>query len=183
MISGVPVALTERVTHTLYDTQFINRLNSLMKTTKRTNVLVMSGLPPFPIKQSSYEAWLYQKEDKISSETYSNLYDLLKEYNFICIGGDLHIGIEGSVIDRETERAIGKVYVSGPSSGFCSAYMDKSCIGDLERYRFDIQQFREKDANCVYVNLKTFESQLIYQEGSFRDFVYNLGSTMYHFWG
>ncbi len=182
-VGGVPVVLTERVTHKLFDEEFLKRLESFTKGLKiGERLMMMSGLPSMPIRQSMYESMLYREEEKIPKETYNNLYDLLKRFNCIYIGGDTHVGMSGEVIDRETGLMLGRVYICGPSSGFCSAYLDQSCIANTDKYKFKVSEFRATDPNCVYVNLKSFESRLIAEPSSSLHFVYNLASTCYAFW-
>lgn len=108
---------TERISHALFDEEFYN---SLPKLKENERVLVCSGLPPLPIRENFAEMVLYRHPQTIPDSVYDDFCKKFEGTNFIAIGGDIHIGSTGKIVNRKTKSCIGRFHTTGPSSGFTS---------------------------------------------------------------
>ncbi len=178
----VTIVMTERITQPLFSEEFLKmcRAHKFAQ-----NVLLISGLPPMPVRENFIEALFYRHPQVISNETYDNCLEFFEKLNldnFVAVGGDIHLGSGGEIYSKAAQREIGRFHTTGPSSGFTSGYIVKDNLGSTDKYEFRVQDFNNRDPNAVFVDLEDMHSSSIYEPSTYRHGLYNLGSTGYSFW-
>ena len=177
--NDITLICTERISHSLFDEEFYKHLPKLKRDEK---VLVCSGLPPLPIRENFAEMMLYRHPQTIPDEVYDDFCKHFEGTDFIAIGGDIHLGSYGKIINRKTNKRIGRFHTTGPSSGFGSFHIFKDNLGSTDIYRFKVKEFNNRDPNAVFVDLANFTSKSIYCESSYLSSIANLANTAYVFW-
>lgn len=171
------VIMTERITQPLFGDDFIEMCKAHEM---KKNVLLISGLPPMPIRENFVEFMFYRHPQNVPDEVYDRCFKLFKGCNVIAIGGDIHLGCAGDIY-VEGEK-LGTFHTTGPSSGFTSSYIPKDSLGSTSKTKFDVLEFNNRDANAVFVDLDIFTSSSIYSPSYYAASLYNLASTAYCFW-
>ena len=150
------IIMTERITEPFLGPEYRSKF---AKMKHQKNMLWMGGLPPVMILPSTIENIAYGEGNDEKEEDFNQLYhDLFQcnSENIICVGGDLHAGIEGRIYQRDEGRDNHKqgikFHVASPSSGFPSSHLGEDCVGDTEDYEIVIEEFKNSWANAVYAN-------------------------------
>lgn len=164
--------MTERITHSLFDDEFYKYLPKFNKNDK---VLVVSGLPPVPIRENFFEMLVYRHPQTIPDSIYDKFYKTFEKTNFIAIGGDIHLGSSGHIVNKNTNEKIGILHTTGPSSGFTSFHIIGSDhLGSTNKYKYNVDEFNNSDTNAIYVDFLNFKSHIIFEPSNYNKSIINL---------
>lgn len=183
-IAGVSIILAERITHPFLHKNFLQALNKF-KPQIGDKLIFMGGLPPCPIRPNFWEYFLYRHGPDVPDEDYEKLWSWLfslKNTKKILVGGDLHSGTVGWILDKKNKKNKMKFHVASPISGFPSAYMPEDVFGPTKNYDVKVTDYRSSDPNSVLIDLKNLRSTHEFTKAGWSACWQNAASTGYTFW-